>query len=702
MKGILWRNVSLKIAKMNSSTSTRVVPPPLSYDGLSPEETHRALATALRFLCLDAVEKAQSGHPGMPMGMADVATVLFSKFIRVNPQDPQWLGRDRFVLSAGHGSMLLYALHYLSGYEAISLDSLKTFRQLKSLTAGHPEYHPEAGIETTTGPLGQGLANAVGMALGQKRGAALYGEDLFSAFTYVIAGDGCLMEGLSQEAISFAGHHQLSNLILFFDDNHISIDGATELTTSEDTLARFKACQWDVQQIDGHDPVAIEDAIKKAQNEERPSLIACRTTIGFGAPRKAGTAGVHGSPLGPEEREATRQALNWPYPPFDVPDALLTQWRHAVQKRGQAAYQSWQTSLAALEPNKRETLQASFSRVWPETWQKSLNTLKEEFLTQRPALATRQSSGKTLDVLTAALPDLVGGSADLSGSNKTQPAALPLFSPANYGGRYIHYGVREHAMAAIMNGLALFGGCVPYGGTFLVFSDYCKPAIRLSALMKLQVIYVLTHDSIGLGEDGPTHQPIEHLASLRAIPDLLVFRPADAVETVECWEMALLSSSRPSVLALSRQNLPNVRQHHGHDSPLEKNLCAQGGYILTESPLDHQVTLIATGSEVSLALDTRDKLAEKGVGARVVSLPCWELFKEQSPSYQRNVLGSNVLRVSLEAASSFGWETFVGSEGLMFGLDTFGASAPYQDLYEHFGLTSDQVSKRILEKMGSS
>lgn len=656
---------------------------------------HKDAANALRFLSADAVEKAGSGHPGMPMGMADVATVLFSKFIRVNPKDPLWPGRDRFVLSAGHGSMLLYALNYLSGYKDFSLETLKTFRQLHSLAAGHPDYHPAAGIETTTGPLGQGLANGVGLALGQQIMAASFGEALFDHYTYVLAGDGCLMEGLSQEALSLAGHLKLSRLILLFDDNHVSIDGSTDLATSEKTLQRFEAGGWQCQRIDGHDPFQIEAALQEAHRQEKPSLIACRTTIGFGAPHKAGTAQAHGAPLGQEEIAAARQALGWPYGPFEVPASLRKAWQEALQERGLAAYNTWRDHFDALPPETQKALTRRLAGDLPDTWQKALLHLKKHFVKTRPPLATRQSSGQVLEVLVQEIPALLGGSADLTGSNNTRPSSLKTLSGDDFSGRYIHYGVREHGMAALMNGLALYGGLVPYGGTFLVFSDYCRAALRLSALMKLRVLYVMTHDSIGLGEDGATHQPIEHLASLRAMPNLLVFRPADAVEVAECWEAALNARDCPSVLALSRQQVPTLRG----EACQEMNLSAKGGYILQDAGLEHQVTLFATGSEVGLALEVREALEEKGVGTRAVSLPCWALFDQQKKAYQDHVLARDTLGVALEAASSFGWERYVGRDGLFCTIDTFGASAPAKDLYAHFGLTKECLTEKIMERL---
>ncbi|MBA4749100.1 MAG: transketolase [Alphaproteobacteria bacterium] len=651
-------------------------------------------ATALRFLAADAVEKAKSGHPGMPMGMADVATVLFTKFLKINPHDPLWPDRDRFVLSAGHGSMLLYGLNYLSGYKEISLETLKSFRSLGSLAAGHPEYHPTAGIETTTGPLGQGLATAVGMALGEKLLAQEFPDTLMSHHTYVIAGDGCLMEGISQEAITLAGHLNLSRLIVLFDDNHISIDGGTDLSTSEDTLARFEAAGWQAERIDGHDFAQIEAALARAQTATKPTLIACRTTIGKGAPKKQGTSDTHGSPLGAAEIEAAREALGWHHAPFEIPQSLVQHWQKKLTDRVFPVYHAWQDRFEKMDARLKKNFSDRMSGTLAPSWTQALDALKDQFLEDKPSLATRQSSGKVLDVLVPTLPELLGGSADLTGSNNTLAKGMKGVTPQDFSGRYLHYGIREHAMAAAMNGLALHGGFVPYSGTFLVFSDYCRPAIRLAALMKQRVIHVMTHDSIGLGEDGPTHQPIEHLSSLRAIPGLQVLRPADCLEAADCWEMALTYQG-PSVMALTRQALPTLRRE-------KENLSQKGAYILEEATKDHKVTLIATGSEVSIAAAVRAALEEKGIGTRLVSMPCTLRFDQTSKAYRTSVLAPHTLRVAIEAASSWGWERYVGEDGLIFGIDTFGASAPYQDLYAHFGLTAPAITDAVTSYLAST
>lgn len=647
------------------------------------------MANAIRALTMDAVERAHSGHPGMPMGMADVATVLFSKFLKFDASSPHWPDRDRFILSAGHGSMLLYALLYLTGYKDMTLDEIKNFRQWGSRTAGHPEYGEAAGVETTTGPLGQGLGNAVGIALADKMMAARFSTDLVNHKVYVIAGDGCLMEGISHEVISFAGHMQLNNLVVLFDDNHISIDGPTDLAVSDDQLARFKASHWDVMAIDGHNFTEIEDALKKAQDTQKPVLIACRTHIAKGAPHKADTAAAHGSPLGPEEVQATRDNLGWPYPPFVIPEEVLSVWRK-VGEKGIPLRKEWEERLA------KHSSKSEFNRQiqgdLPKNWENALRPLLKKFIAEKISVPSRSSSQMVLDVLSPLIPELVGGSADLTGSNNTQAKDMVAISPRNYSGRYIHYGVREHGMTAIMNGIALHGGFIPYGGSFLTFTDYCRPSIRLSALMGIRVIYVMTHDSIGLGEDGPTHQPIEHLASLRAIPNLLVFRPADAVEVAECWMLALSSKNSPSLLALTRQKLPSLRED------ISQNLSAYGAYVLKESTDTRKVTLLATGSEVEISLKAQKILEDKGVSTAVISMPCWELFEKQSPTYQSTVLGPGTFRVAIEAASPFGWERYVGEKGCIIGLNRFGASAPYEDLYRNFGFTAENVVKTVEEK----
>jgi transketolase len=642
------------------------------------------MANALRMLAADAVQRANSGHPGMPMGMADVATVLFSRFLKFNPQDPAWQDRDRFVLSAGHGSMLIYSLLHLTGYDAMSLDELKNFRQLGSKTAGHPEYGHAPGVEMTTGPLGQGITTAVGMALAERMLNARFGDELVDHYTYVLAGDGCLMEGISQEAISLAGHLRLSKLIVLWDDNSISIDGPTGLSTSDDQLLRFKASNWEVQSVDGHDQEAIAEAIEIARQADRPSLIACRTVIGFGAPNKAGTADTHGAPLGDDEIAASREHLDWPHAPFDIPAPVREQWATAGQ-RSRADYAAWHERLAQAD-DRDEFLRVT-AGVLPEGWQEQLASLKQKFAQEAPTLATRKASGQVLSVLTAAVPEMIGGSADLTGSVNTRTEQTTPISADNFNGRYVHYGVREHAMAAVMNGIALHGGFVPYGGTFLVFADYMRAAMRLSALMGQRVVYVLTHDSIGLGEDGPTHQPVETLATLRALPNFKVYRPADAVETAECWALALQDDAGPSGVVLSRQGLPALRREHTTD-----NVCAKGAYVLVEAKGERQVTLLATGSELALALAARDLLEEEGIGTAVVSMPCWELFDEQDRDYRAMVLGPGTVRVAVEAAVRLGWDRYIGDDGRFVGMTGFGASAPAAHLYEHFGITAAAVA----------
>jgi transketolase len=647
------------------------------------------MADALRALAMDAVEAAQSGHPGMPMGMADAATVLFTRFLNFDPARPDWPDRDRFVLSAGHGSMLLYGLLYLTGYADMTLDELKRFRQLGARTAGHPERGHASGIETTTGPLGQGLGNSVGMALAERILNARFGKDLVDHYTYVFAGDGCLMEGISQEAISLAGHLRLSKLIVLWDDNGISIDGGTTLSTSENQLARFSAAGWDTASVDGHDTEALAAAISEARTSVRPSLIACKTTIAFGAPAKAGTAAAHGSPLGAAEIAGARQRLGWNEPPFVMPEDVLKFWR-AAGARGAKTSASWQKRLDGTDSKTRDEFSRRMKGDLPQEAISALAQARAKAAADAPKIATRQASGHVLDILAPVMPELIGGSADLTGSNNTKAKSQKVISAKDFSGGYIHYGIREHGMAAAMNGLAAHGGVVPYGGTFLVFADYCRPSIRLSALMGLRVIYVMTHDSIGLGEDGPTHQPVEHLASLRAIPHLLVFRPADAVETAECWEIALKQHAAPSVLALTRQSVPALRKESGTE-----NKSARGAYVLAEAKGKRQVTILSTGSEVSLAMAARDLLAQKNVDAAVVSMPCWELFDRQDAAYRQSVLGSVPL-VAVEAALRFGWDRYIGPAGGFVGMAGFGASAPAPDLYKHFGITAEAVCSAAL------
>ena len=649
---------------------------------------HKDMANAIRFLAADGVQQASSGHPGMPMGMADVATVLFTRYLKFDPSAPRWEDRDRFVLSAGHGSMLLYALLYLTGYEGMTVEELKNFRQLGSRTAGHPEYGHAPGIEATTGPLGQGIGNAVGMALAERLLNARFGDGTVDHYTYVLAGDGCLMEGISHEAISLAGHYGLSKLIMLWDDNRISIDGSTELSVSDDQLARFRACGWDVETVDGHDAEAVAAAMETARASARPSLIGCRTTIGYGAPSKAGTAATHGAPLGAEEIAGAREKLGWPHAPFVVPDAVLSAWR-AVGDRGAAARAAWEARVEAMEPASRAEFRRMMAGTLPAGWQAALDAHKRRLADEPPKWATRKASGEALEVLTNAIPEMIGGSADLTGSNNTRTKCTEPITGTDFSGRYVHYGVREHAMAAVMNGMALHGGLIPYGGTFLIFTDYMRPSIRLCALMKQRVIFVLTHDSIGLGEDGPTHQPVETLAALRAIPNLNVLRPADAVETAECWAIALGQDATPSAMVLTRQAVAPLRTRY-----TDENLCARGAYVLAEAEGgERKVTLLATGSEVAVALAARETLqGDDGIPTAVVSMPCWELFDAQDKTYREHVLGRpGAIRVGVEAAVSLGWGRYLGTDGAFVGMTGFGASAPGGALFEHFGITAENV-----------
>jgi len=652
------------------------------------QATHAEMANSIRVLAMDAVEKANSGHPGMPMGMADVAAVLFGHFLKFDPKHPEFPDRDRFVLSAGHGSMLLYSLLYLTGYEDISLEDLKNFRQLGAKTAGHPEYGHIAGIETTTGPLGQGIANAVGMALAERMKAARFGDNLVNHYTYVIAGDGCLMEGISQEAISIAGHLKLNKLILLFDDNGISIDGSTDLSTSDDHKKRFEASNWNVIAINGHDEGEIKSAIAQAKNSDKPTMIACKTTIAYGSPHKSGKSSSHGSPLGKDEIEATRKALGWNYAPFEIPEHILQAWRE-IGNQGGKAYGEW----AEIAKNADE-FNDFISGELPEGWQASFETFKQSLAEKQPTEATRKSSQEILELLNPLIPTLIGGSADLSPSNNTKTKTLNPIDRHDFSGRYIHYGIREHAMAAIMNGLALHGGFIPYGGTFLVFSDYCRPSIRLAALMGIKVVFVMTHDSIGVGEDGPTHQPIEHIASLRAIPNLNVFRPCDATETAESWALAITSPKTPSLLCLSRQNLPAIRKQYTQD-----NLCSLGGYVISDCTGDATVTIIATGSEVSIAVEAQKLLADKNIAAKVVSMPCTRLFDLQPASYRKQVLGEKTLKVAVEAGLGLSFDKYLGENGIFVGMNVFGASAPAPELYKHFGITAENIVKKVGEAL---
>ncbi len=650
------------------------------------------MANAIRALSMDAVQAAGNGHPGLPMGAADIATVLFTKVLKFDATAPDWADRDRFVLSAGHGSMLLYSCLHLLGYEDFPLDQIKNFRQLGSLTAGHPEYGHGAGIETMTGPLGQGVGNAVGMALAERIMAARFGDDVVDHYTYALAGDGCLMEGISQEAITLAGHLNLSKLIILFDDNGISIDGPVSLSDSTDQQARFAASGWDVSAVDGHDQAAILEAMQAACQVDKPSMIACKTTIGYGAPNKQGTSSIHGSALGPDEIALAREALGWHAEPFDIPSEVRDVWRLAGI-RGCKQRKAWEANLEKLDADDKAEWQRRISGDLAEALSASITEFKKQLAEDKPALATRASSQNALDVINDVVTETIGGSADLTGSNNTKSAGMNEIVAGDYSGRFIHYGIREHGMAAAMNGMALHGGMIPYSGTFLVFTDYCRPSIRLSALMKQRVIYVMTHDSIGLGEDGPTHQPVEHVASLRVMPNLNVFRPADATETAECWQLALETRETPSILALTRQKLPAVR-----DRFFKQNHCARGAYELASAENDPEAVIFATGSEVHLAMEAKAKLDEQGCPTRVVSVPCMELFAEQDDKYKQSVLGSEAIRVAVEAGVEAGWSTFIGPSGSFIGMNSFGASGPAEQLFEHFGITVDAVVAAVLDK----
>ena len=657
------------------------------------DTAQKNMANAIRFLSADGVQRAKSGHPGMPMGMAEAATVLFTKHLKFDPSNPTWADRDRFVLSAGHGSMLLYSLLYLTGYADMTLDELKNFRQMGSKTAGHPEYGHATGIETTTGPLGQGLATAVGMALGERLMNARFGDAAVDHHTYVIAGDGCLMEGISHEAISLAGNLKLSKLIVLFDDNEICIDGPTGMSVSDDQISRFKACGWDAEGVDGHDPEALSAAIERAKASNKPAMIACKTVIGKGAPSKQGTSATHGAPLGDDELAGAREAMGWPCGPFEIPDDVLNDWRSAGS-RGRADVSAWEARMGTFDVVKRGEFERALTGGLADGWLDALNAHKKTCSEEKPSWATRQASGNALTVLTEAIPELIGGSADLTGSVNTKtPSTLPI-SAGDFTGRYMHYGVREHGMGAVMNGLALHGGAIPYGGTFLVFADYMKGAIRLSALMGLRVVYVLTHDSIGLGEDGPTHQAVETLATLRATPNFNVYRPCDAIEASECWASALQTEDTPSGMVLSRQGMPTQRTEH-----TEENLSAKGGYVLAEADGERKATLFATGSEVQVAMTARDALQADGVPTAVVSMPCWELFDQQSEAYRREVRGPGTVRVAVEAAVRMGWDKYISNHGGFVGMNGFGASAPAGQLFEHFGITAENVVKEVKARL---
>ncbi len=643
------------------------------------------LSNAIRFLAIDAVQKANSGHPGMPMGMADVATVLFKYHLRFNPENPNWINRDRFVLSAGHGSMLLYALLYLTGYKSISIDDLKEFRQLNSICAGHPEYKKGTGIETTTGPLGQGLGNAVGMAIGEEILRKKFGSSLINNKTYVIASDGDLMEGISHEVMSLAGHLNLKNLIVFFDNNKISIDGSTSLSVSDNFKKRFESYGWNFLEINGHNEKQISKAITKASKSKKPTVISCKTIIGFGSPNKSGKASSHGSPLGEEEIVLVRKKLKWNSKPFEIPNDILNAWR-VIGKNGVEQEKKWQETLSKKNLSIKSELENTYTKSDLKELENLIKREKSKYFESKPSMATRQCSSVTIESLSKMLPQLIGGSADLSGSNNTKTNNSKVINSKNFGGNYIHYGVREHGMASIMNGLALHSGLIPYGGTFLIFSDYCKPSIRLSALMGLRVIYVFSHDSIGLGEDGPTHQPIEQLTGLRAIPNLNVYRPADINETLECWELALKSENTPSVIALSRQKLPYVNPKFS-----EKNKCENGAYIVKMTSHDNKVTLVASGSEVELALNVHEELKKNNVESKVVSMPCQELFDKQSDDFKNDILDRESLIVTIEAGNVSSWKKYIGNKGTTFGIDKFGESAPYKKVYEHLNLSVEQI-----------
>ena len=659
----------------------------------------KKLSNCIRFLSVDAIQRANSGHPGMPMGMADVATVLFGEFLKFDPKEPKWLDRDRFVLSAGHGSMLLYSLLYLTGYKDIDINDIKDFRQLGSKTAGHPEYGELAGIETTTGPLGQGLGNSVGMALAEKMLKERIGHDLIDHKTYCIAGDGCLMEGVSQEVISLAGHLKLNNLVVLWDDNSISIDGDVSLTSSENMQKRFEACNWDFIAVDGHNFDEIRDALQQAQNATKPTLIACKTVIGYGSPNKAGSEKCHGAALGDDEVLATREKLGWNSPAFVIPDELLDLWRK-LGKRSRKISRNWQDQFDSLDDSKKDDVKRILKGELSKDFIKKLDSFKQKIFIEKPKQASRKSSNIALEFLTENLPELIGGSADLTGSVLTKTSHTAPITGDDFSGRYIHYGVREHGMASIMNGMALHGGFVPYGGTFLVFSDYLKPSIRLSSLMKQRVIYIFTHDSIGLGEDGPTHQPVEHLAMLRGIPNLNVFRPADAQETIGCFEQALKCKDGPSAMILSRQNLEFLRTEYKQN----QGFCGHGAYVISDTALeiDPDIIILATGSEVSIALEAKKKIKDHGLAVRVISIPCFELFDKQDQAYKNKILGSkDVIKVAIEAGITQGWNRYIGDDGVFIGMSSFGASGKGEDLYKHFGITAENVVKSVVDEVKS-
>ena len=652
------------------------------------------LSNAIRFLSIDAVQKANSGHPGMPMGMADVATVLYKYYLKFNPKNPDWLNRDRFILSAGHGSMLLYSLLYLTGYKKVQIEDIKNFRQLNSICAGHPEYQKSSGIETTTGPLGQGLANSVGMAIGQEILRKKFGSDIINNKTYVIASDGDMMEGISHEAMSLAGHLNLKNLIVFFDNNKISIDGSTSLSVSDNYKKRFESYGWSFQEINGHNYKQIFDAIKKANKSKKPTIISCKTIIGFGSPNKSGKASSHGAPLGDDEIKLVRKKLNWKHEPFQVPSELLNSWRE-IGSKGKKIEDEWNVILEKKNTKIKEEYNRLLKGELPLSLDKIFGDEKLKYFQSKPKMATRQCSSSVINSISNDVSELIGGSADLSGSNNTKTDKSKVITSKNFNGNYIHYGVREHAMAGVMNGLALYGGIIPFGGTFLIFSDYLKPSLRLSAIMNLRVIYIFSHDSIGLGEDGPTHQPIEQLEHLRAIPNLNVFRPADINETLECWEIALKSKNNPSAIVLSRQKLPYVSEHKSGE-----NMCSKGGYVLKETSENAEVSILASGSEVEIALEAQEKLKAININSKVISIPCYDIFQNQTESYKDATFGKNTFKISIEASTTSGWKSIVGKDGVSLGLTTFGRSAPYKDIYKLFNLTSDEIVKIAKSKVG--
>ncbi len=651
------------------------------------------LSNAIRFLSIDAVQKANSGHPGMPMGMADVVTVLFKYHLRFNPKNPDWINRDRFILSAGHGSMLLYSLLYLTGYKSISIDEIKNFRQLNSICAGHPEYKIGTGIETTTGPLGQGLANAVGMAIAEEIFRKRFGSTLINNKTYVVASDGDLMEGISHESMSLAGHLKLKNLIVFFDNNKISIDGSTSLSVSDNFKKRFESYGWNFLEVNGHNQKQISKAITKASKSNKPTIISCKTIIGFGSPNKSGKASSHGSPLGDDEISLVRKKLKWNNKPFEIPKDILDEWRQ-IGNKGEKLENKWHETINKKNTKLKNELHETIKRFDFAKLEHVIKQEKKKYFESKPSLATRQCSMAAIEKISTFLPQLIGGSADLSGSNNTKTSNSKIINSRNFNGNYIHYGVREHGMAAIMNGLALYGGIIPFGGTFLIFSDYCKPSIRLSSLMGLKVIYVFSHDSIGLGEDGPTHQPIEQLAGLRAIPNLNVFRPADINETLECWEIALKSENTPSAIALSRQKVPYI-----NPSSSEENKCQKGAYTVKITSHDNNVTIVASGTEVELALKVQEKLKENNIHSKVVSMPCMELFDKQPEDYRKNILEENSLIVTIEAGSVMSWQKYIKNKGLNVGIDKFGESAPYKEIYKHFNLSEEDITNFIQKKI---